>query len=238
MNEVLIMSPVYNEKETIGSFIDKLKFVSNNNGYDFILIDDCSDDGSENVLKEKGVNYIKHYKRQGVGKGIIDAIDYGKEKGYKILVVMASNGKDKPAEIPRLVHAIQDYNYDFIQGSRYLKGGSTKGTPWQRKLSTKIFTLGWNLITWYWMKDASNGFRAYKFSIFNDENINYHQTWLYKYSLEYYLLFKVFKLKYGVKEVPVSKEYPRKKKYTHIVPVIDWAKMGWTIISLRMGWRK
>jgi len=238
MSKILIMSPVYNEKETISNFIDKLQKVSKENNYDFIIIDDGSTDGSIDVIKEKGIIYIKHEKRQGVGKGIIDAIDYGINEGYDILVVMASNGKDNPEEIRRLVHAIEDYDYDFVQGSRYLKGGSTEGTPWTRKLSTRVFTLGWNLITWYWMKDASNGFRAYKLSIFDNKNIKYHQQWLHKYSFEYYLLFKVFQLKYKIKEIPVSKNYPRKKKYTHIVPIIDWVKMGWTIVSLRMGWKR
>jgi dolichol-phosphate mannosyltransferase len=74
---------------------------------------------------------------------------------------------------------------------------------------------------------VTNGFRAYKVSLFDDPKINIWQAWLSTYELEYYIHFWVLRLKYKFAEVPVSKIYPSKKKYSKIRPFLDW----WPIIK-------
>ena len=75
--------------------------------------------------------------------------------------------------------------------------------------------------------DSTNGFRAMRLSIFDDERIDIDQTWLDQYELEPYILFKAMTLGYQFKEVPVTKIYPPKKLgYTKMKPIVGW----WSIL--------
>lgn len=92
------------------------------------------------------------------------------------------------------------------------------------------------LLTGFKSTDSSNGFRAYKLSLFKDKRINVFQDWLDRYELETYLHYKVLTLGYKVLEVPVSKDYlPGIRKYSKIRPVIDWWKMARPLFLLKLG---
>jgi glycosyltransferase involved in cell wall biosynthesis len=84
--------------------------------------------------------------------------------------------------------------------------------------------------------DTSNGFRAYKLTIFKNKNININQSWLDRYELETYIHYKVITLGYKICEVPVSKNYlPGVKNYSKIRPVIDWWRMMRPLFYLKLG---
>jgi dolichol-phosphate mannosyltransferase len=76
--------------------------------------------------------------------------------------------------------------------------------------------------------DSTNGFRAFKLSILQNSNLDLDQSWLDQYELEPYLFWKVIKLGYKVKEIPVTKIYPPKELgYTKMKPIIGW----WSILK-------
>jgi len=183
------------------------------------------------------VHIIANKRVQGIGralkKGIKDAIN----EGYDIAVIMAGNNKDEPNEIPRLLRPIIQEGYDYVQGSRFLPGGKPVKNPLFRKVFSRIFPLVWNLLTATRCTDVTNGFRAYKISLFQDKRINIRQDWLDGYQLEYYIHYKVLTLGYKVKEVPVSKIYPYNDRggYSHISPLRDWWAIIGPIIYLSLG---
>jgi dolichol-phosphate mannosyltransferase len=153
--------------------------------------------------------------------------------------VLAGNGKDDPAQIPQLVRPIIEEGYDYVQGSRFLKGGSYENTPPIRLFLAKTFSMLWHFLTGFPITDASNGFRAYKLSLFKDPRLNIWQNWLNGYEFEYYLHFLVHKLGYKTIEVPVSKIYPpERKNYSKIRPIIDWWKMLRPLIYLKLKIKK
>lgn len=221
--------------------LDKIKLPYK---FKILIVDDHSTDETPVILKK----YIKkkhkfvlitHEKNYGIGKSIKDMISFCLKNNFKILTVMAGNGKDNPLQIPRLLDPIIKENYDYVQGSRFLKGGSYKNLPIPRMLLIKGFTLIMSLFTFRWLTDAANGFRAYKISIFKDKRININQDWLNQYEFETYLHYKVLTLGYKFKEVPVSKDYLKKiKKYSHIRPFLDWWKIIKPLFLLKLGLKK
>ena len=88
--------------------------------------------------------------------------------------------------------------------------------------------------------DTTNGFRAIRLSIFNDERINLKQEWLDTYELEPYILWKVITLGYKFKEVFVTKIYPPKKMggYTKMIPFVSWWSILKPLFYLRLGIKK
>jgi len=215
---------VYNEENRIKTVLEKFGEAKID---EVLVVNDGSADTTSTVLKDFDVRVINHYEKQGVGSCIRDGIDYARKNGFDLVVVMAGNGKDDPREIPILLKPIVEENYDYIQGSRYLEGGQAGNLPLARKLGIKAFTFLWSVLLRRRLTDVTNGFRAYKVSLFDDPKINIWQEWLSTYELEYYIHFSVLKLKYKFGEVPVSKIYPSKRKYSKIRPFLDW----WPIIK-------
>jgi len=68
------------------------------------------------------VTIIENPVRKGIGHAIRQGYSYALANGYELLVVMAGNGKDDPREIPRLTTPILKQGFDYVQGSRYVRG--------------------------------------------------------------------------------------------------------------------
>jgi dolichol-phosphate mannosyltransferase len=174
---------------------------------------------------------------KGIGYAIKQGIKYAQGEGYDVVVVMAGNNKDDPAEIPRLLKPILEEDYDYVQGSRFLPGGKHVKNPFLRRVFSRLFPYVWTLATNVPCTDVTNGFRAYKMKILLDSRINIWQDWLNSYQLEYYIHFKVLTLGYRMKEVPVSKTYPFSHRggYSRISPFRDWWKILEPLVYLMLG---
>ncbi len=205
--------------------------------YDILFVNDGSTDKTEQFLKEKNLTYLNHTTNLGVGAGIRTATAYANDHGYNAIVIMAGNGKMLPSEINRLIEPLQNNSADYVQGSRYLDGGDAPHLPAFRNIAIKLFTGMTNLILGFKGTDITCGFRAYRLSIFENEQIDIHQEWLGQYEMEYYIHFKVIKTGFRVVEVPVSMVYPKEgKNYTKIKPFIGWWSMirPWVFLTLRI----
>jgi dolichol-phosphate mannosyltransferase len=240
-NKVLIGLAVYNEEQKLSKLLERLQKVAKNPQHFILIINDFSTDNSAMYLKKfaekhKNIHLIHNKKNNGIGKSIKTIISYGLKHKFDICVIMAGNGKDNPLEIKKLITPIVQKDYDYVQGSRFLKGGSFYNLPLTRKFLINGFTFLVYFFTGYRGTDASNGFRAYKFDIFKDKRIKIHQSWLDRYEFETYLHYKVITLGYKMCEVPVSKDYlPHIKNYSKIRPVIDWWKMARPLIYLKLS---
>jgi len=235
--------PVYGQTNTIGKVLSKFE---DSMVDEICLVVDCP---TKVLLREieisskkidVPVRIIKNLRRMGVGYAIREGIQHALIHEFDIIVVMAGNDKDDPREIPRLLLPILKEGYDYVQGSRFLLGGRRVKNPILRGIFSRVYPFLWTLVTDIRCTDVTNGFRAYKIKILKDRRINLWQSWLDGYELEYYLHFKVLKLRYKTKEVPVSKTYPYRHKggYSRISPLRDWWQIVGPFIYLTLGLRK
>lgn len=225
-HKVIVFMPAYNEKGKIGKAVSS---VTRDCASEILVIDDGSTDVTSQEASNAGAKVVSNKRSEGVGSVIRQAIKYARDNGFHTLVVMAGNSKDDGKDIPRLIEPIIRDGFDFVQGSRFLNGGSYGAMPVYRLMATKfIHPAVFSFFTGRRITDSTNGFRAMRLSIFDDKRIKLDQDWLSKYELEPYIFYKAIKLGYKVKEVPVSKIYPPGKiGYTKMRPIIDW----WAILK-------
>ena len=235
-HRVLAMFPFLNEEDKLREMAPRLR-----DGYVdcFMGVNDGSTDRGADVLRQHGIKVIE-LSHRGVGACIKEAVKHAQEYEYDILVIMAGNDKDDPAEIPLLLRPIIENQADYVQGSRFLSGGSSPNLPTFRFVAIKVLSFLFKIYGWHRCTDLTNGFRAYRVSLFDDPRINIWQNWLDGYDFEYYLHWKVFKCGYRLREVPVTKTYPRNKDvpYTKIRPFIGWWQMLRPFVLLSLGVRK
>lgn len=234
---VLACPIAFNEKEKI---IRVLGRVRREDVDEFLVFDDGSDDGTREAVAALGFGVIGHEQRSGVGAAIRTAIRYARAHHFDVLVIMAGNDKDRPQEIPRLLEPIVKDNCDFVQGSRYLSGGDFGNMPFYRRIATQIVH-PWlfSLVAFRRITDSTNGFRAFRLSLFDDPRIDIEQSWLSNYELEPYIFFKAIRLGYRVREVPVTKIYPpHELGYTKMKPVTGWWSILRPIVLLGLRLKK
>jgi dolichol-phosphate mannosyltransferase len=236
---VLGFVPVYNEEHQIGELMERSRFLLTDGVVDeLMVIDDGSTDRTSNILRSyPEYTIMRQPTNQGAGVAIRMAYRHALEKGFDVFVLFAGNGKDSPADVPKVLAPILEGRADYVQGSRFLPGGERGGVPAHRLVSMKLFTLTYSLFLLRWYTDCTNGFRAYRTLILRDPRVNWSQTWLGNtYDMEYYLHYKVAQLGYRVTEVPVAKVYrPAPDGSYTKVRTIDWLTALRPLFLLRLG---
>ncbi len=233
---VLLLSCAYDEEAKIGTMLERLP---RDVGDGVLLIDDGSTDRTAEIAEAHGAEVIRLGACLGVGFALRRGLEVARERGYDVVVTIAGNNKDDPAEIPRLLEPI-GRGADFVIGSRYLAGGGYGGDmPAYRKLATRLHPFLVGLFCGRRITESTNGFRAMRLSVLDDSRIDLHQAWLDHYELEVYLLMKILLLGYRAEEVPCTKIYPAKRLgRTKMRPVLDWWRMLRPIFLLGLRLRR
>jgi dolichol-phosphate mannosyltransferase len=224
LGTVAMIFPLFNERHSIAALVQRVPAVI----AETIVVDDGSDDGGPELARAAGARVISQGRRRGVGAAIRTGIQAARANGHGAVVVLAANGKDDPAEAPRLIDELHA-GHDYVQGSRFhTDGGASVHLPRGRGLMIRGYTLLFRVLSGFPATDVTNGFRAYRLSLLDDPRIRIDQSWLDRYELEYYLQWKAITLGYRVIEVGVSKTYPKGGgNYSKIRRVRDW----WSIVK-------
>jgi dolichol-phosphate mannosyltransferase len=234
---VLAAIPAWNEESKIGDVVRRVPLDVVD---ECLVVDDGSTDRTADVARELGATVISLGAVRGVGYAILKGLHHGRDNGFDVVVPIAGNNKDAPEEIPRLLDPVVDQGCDFVMGSRFLSGGGLGGDmPAYRKLATRLHPVLVGLFCGKRITESTNGFRAIRTALLEDERIDLEQEWLEHYEMEVYLLMKVLKLGYRHTEVPVTKIYPPKKLgITKMRPVVDWWNILRPVFLVGMGLRK
>ncbi len=234
-DKVIVVIPAFNEEGKIGKVVSavlKEEYVDA-----ILVVDDGSEDNTFNEAQIAGAKVIKHSKNEGVGSALRDGFRYALKNNYEIIVVMGGDDQDDATQINCLIEPIKKENCDFVQGSRWINGGKVINIPLFRKVTTKLYSFFFSLITNLSISDGTNGFRAFKSHIF--KKIDIDKEWLNSYELEPYIYYQVVTRGFRFKEIPVVKKYPFKKiGYTKMFPFLDWWKILRPLIFLRLGLKK
>jgi dolichol-phosphate mannosyltransferase len=236
-DRILAVAPSYNEEGKIArTFANMPRDLVTT----YLLVDDGSTDGTAEEARSVGVEVISHPQNCGVGAAIRTGVDFAIENQYDVVVIMSGSGKTRAEEIGRLVTPVAQGRCDMAKGSRYVRGGVCGAMPLQRKIGTRGYSFVISVLARHWITDASNGYRAFRVSLFEDKRLNIWQDSLDRYALEPYLLYQVIRLGYRLLEVPVTIDYPvvPGKSFTKMRAFADWWNVTAPVVQLALGLRK
>lgn len=218
-----LLIPIINEGSRIIEELEIAKSHGIDEQIDIILCDGGSTDGSteHSKLKSLGVNTI--LVKTGPGKQgaqLRMGISWALERGYEGLVTIDGNNKDSIADVPHFIKKLDD-GYDFVQGSRFIKGGHAINTPKSRLIAVKLIHAPIiSLTAGKRYTDTTNNFRAYSKKYLTDSRVLPLRDIFQTYELLAYLSTRADQLKLKTTEIPVTRAYPPASKTpTKISPV-------------------
>lgn len=167
--KTLIIIPAYNEEANIGALLDELD--EQYSRYDYLVINDCSKDGTRQILKNRKARFLDLPVNLGIGGGVQAGYMYAREHGYDIAVQMDGDGQHLPAYLDAVIEPVASGAADFVVGSRFLKNEGFQSSALRRV--GIVFLSRWlRVLTGVEVKDVTSGFRAVNrkgIELFSDE---------------------------------------------------------------------
>lgn len=155
--KVLVIIPAYNEEENIVRVVENLR--TNYPQYDYVVINDCSTDSTESILKSHGYSYINLPVNLGIGGGVQTGYQYAAQNGYDVAVQMDGDGQHDPAYIEALIRPIGDGTADMSVGSRFIEKRGFQ-TSFMRRVGIRFLSGVIRFCCGARITDATSGFRA------------------------------------------------------------------------------
>jgi len=232
-----LIIPVFNEGKRIQKELQKLKLYSKQ--IDIIIADGGSTDNSTNqkLLKSLHVRTLlinTEQNKGGQGTQLRMALSYALNQGYEGVITIDGNNKDDVSKIPLFIKAL-DEGFDYVQASRFIKGGKYKNTPPDRIFFNRyIISPILSLAAGKWFTDIPNNFRAYSKKYLLHPKLNPFRNIFVRYELIFYLSTKANRLGLKSKEIPTTRIYPKGEVPTKIT---GWKKVTdfLEIIKIALG---
>ncbi|MBS7638466.1 polyprenol monophosphomannose synthase [Candidatus Bathyarchaeota archaeon] len=200
--KISIITPTYNETETLPRFIESLmEALSEDHEYEVIIVDDNSPDGTGALAERLAEKYgcIKVIHRPGkLGLGTAYKEGFKHTSGDLIVSIDADLSHD-PKDIPRLLEAVKEA--DIAIGSRLIKGGRIEGRSRWRDLMSITANGFIRLLAGQPIRDWTSGLRVYRREAL--EAI-LPKVACKKWDYQFEVLYKALKSKYRAREVPIT----------------------------------
>lgn len=160
--KVSIVIPCYNEKDTIEKIVEAVHNAPLENK-EIIVVDDCSDDGTQTLLREKVApivdRIINHPVNQGKGAALRSG--FAAATGDLILVQDADL-EYSPDDYPVLLEPLMSGKADAVVGSRFMGGRPHRVLFFWHMVGNKFLTLLSNIFTNINLTDVETGYKAFK----------------------------------------------------------------------------
>ncbi|MFI5258488.1 MAG: glycosyltransferase family 2 protein [Candidatus Limnocylindrales bacterium] len=229
---VAVVIPALNEVGKIGRVLDKWP---TDGRFEAIVVDDGSTDATSDEASTHGAAVVlRHDHRMGVGAAIRTGFRCGRDRNRPYLALLSGDDQHEPSDLVGALDTALARNVDYVQGSRWMRGGHVVGPTGGRNIGTRFYSLVFSLLVFRRITDATNGFRVFRTSILDDPSIGIDQRWLDSYELEPYLLYRTIRSHYSVVEYPVTVRY-HGKGFTKMRGLRDWWRLFRPALLLRLG---
>ena len=166
--KVCVIVPFYNEEEVIEKVLADL-IVSN---YQVLVIDDGSNDKSNEIARKMNCVLIQHPSNFGQGAALQTGISFARlNPKIEYFVTFDSDGQHQVSDINHVLKPLLNDETDFVFGTRF-QDDKTK-FPFLKRIVLKAAIKYTQLSTGVAITDTHNGFRAFNKLASNRINLNF-----------------------------------------------------------------
>jgi glycosyltransferase involved in cell wall biosynthesis len=160
--KVSIVIPCYNEKNTIEEIAEAVRSTPIEDK-EIIVVDDCSGDGTQAVLKEKISQMVDRiiYHPVNRGKGAALRSGFAAASG-DIILVQDADLEYSPEDYPVLLEPLMSGKADAVFGSRFMGGRPHRVLFFWHMVGNRFLTLLSNIFTNLNLTDIETGYKAFK----------------------------------------------------------------------------
>ena len=228
LHKLTVVVPVYNERNTLVEILRRMRAVELPDGVEreIIVVDDGSDDGTRDVLKQLGdstVKVVMHERNRGKGAAVRTGISHA--TGDYVLVQDADLEYD-PEDWPKLVNPVLSGKARVVYGSRFT--GERRNMLFLHWVGNRFLSLVTNVLYNTTLSDMETCYKLVDRALLEQLDLRAD-----RFDLEPELTAKILKRKVRIYEVPISytgREFDEGKKITWTDGVIAL----WTLLKYRV----
>ena len=228
----IVIIPTYNERENIENIIRKV--FSLEGGYDILIIDDGSPDGTAAIVKRlqqefpERLHMIERPGKLGLGTAYITGFKWSIDKGYDYTFEMDADFSHNPEDLPRLYQACKD-GADLAIGSRYCDGISVINWPIGRIIMSYYASVYVRTILGMKVYDCTAGFKCYSNKVLKTIDLDKVEMKGYGFQIE--MKYTTYKLGFKITEVPII--FVNRKAGTSKMSGGIFGEAFWGVLKLR-----
>ncbi len=152
----IVIIPAYNEISNIRTTVQDI--LDHAPGFDYVIINDCSQDGTMRFCTEQGMNIINLPVNLGIGGAVQTGYLYAWRNGYDVAVQFDGDGQHDASYLGEMADFLREQQADMVIGSRYIKkeGFQSSGI---RQFGIRYFSALIKLLTGKRVTDPTSGMR-------------------------------------------------------------------------------
>ena len=230
--KISIVIPCYDEKNTIEQIVEAVR-AAPIESKEIIVVDDCSQDGTQELLREKISRIVDQiiYHPVNRGKGAALRTGFAAATG-DIVVVQDADLEYNPENYPLLLEPLLSGKADVVFGSRFVGGRPHRVLFFWHMAGNRFLTLLSNMFTNLNLTDMETGYKAFRAALIKSIQIEED-----RFGVEPEMVAKLARKDCRIYEVGISysgRTYAEGKK-------INW-KDGvyafYAIIKYNLRWRR
>lgn len=161
MARLSIIVPIYNEKNTIATLLERIESVALPGiEKEIILVDDFSTDGTREILEGLREKYSVHFHEKNKGKGSAVRTGFAAATGDYIVIQDADLEYD-PHDYPLLLQPLIEGKADVVYGSRFMGDRPHHVVRFWHALGNKVMTVFSNMLTNLSLTDMATCYKAF-----------------------------------------------------------------------------
>ena len=225
--KTIVVIPTYDERDNVEPMAKAVL----ESDVEVLFVDDNSPDGTGEVLDRlaagmPGVHVLHRERKEGLGRAYVAGFAKALELGADMVVQMDCDFSHDPKDIPRLV-AECGKGADLVIGSRYVRGGSTPGWPFRRRLISRAGGVFIRTVTGMPYMDPTGGFKCWRRATL--EKIDFSAVASAGYSFQLEMNHRTWKAGLKAVEMPIA--------FTDRVAGYSKITAGIAKESLKIAWR-